>query len=240
MFSDIGPGCRWVGNEKGHAGQTNWSRLNIQGFTPGAGAPPKDTLQCGNVHGVEWIPAETDVSIRPGWFWRESENNAIKSLEELQDIWLSSVGRNSLLLLNVPPDRRGRIHQADSARLMEFRAWRDDVFGSNLASGAKGPAALLDGNYDSYCSTPSLEIELPQERAFNLVMLQEYIPLGQRVSAFRIEAQQNGKWETIAEETTIGYKRIIPTRDCTAQRIRLTITASYAPPVLSELGLYKR
>lgn len=229
MFSDIGPGCRWVGNENGHASETNWSRLNVKGFTPGAGAPPKDTLQCGNVHGTEWIPAETDVSIRPGWFWRESENNAVKSLKELQDIWLSSIGRNSLLLLNVPPDTSGRIHKADSARLMEFRAWRDKVFSNNLASGAK-----------SRWKAHSFEITLPEERTFNLVMLQEDICQGQRVSAFSVEALQNGQWETIAEGTTIGYKRILPINDCTAQRLRVCIITSYAKPVLKEVGLFRR
>ena len=243
IFSNIGPGCRWGGNENGHAGLTNWSRLDTAGFSPGAVSPPKDTLNMGNVHGAEWIPAEMDVSIRPGWFWRESENGAVKSLQELQDIWLSSVGRNSLLLLNVPPDTRGRIHPADSARLMEFRAWREDVFSNNLVLGAKGPSAILDADYDTYwvasSSAPAIEITLSQERTFDLIMLQEYIPLGQRVSEFRVEALRDSDWEIIAEGTTIGYKRIIPVPTCTAQRIRLFITASFARPVLSEVGLFQ-
>lgn len=243
IFSNIGPGCRWGGNENGHAGLTNWSRLDTAGFSPGAESPPKDTLNMGNVHGAEWIPAEMDVSIRPGWFWRESENGSVKSLQELQDIWLSSVGRNSLLLLNVPPDTQGRIHPADSARLMEFRAWREDVFGNNLVLGAKGPSAILDADYDTYwvasSSTPAIEITLSQERTFDLIMLQEYIPLGQRVSEFRVEALRDSDWEIIAEGTTIGYKRIIPVPTCTAQRIRICITASFARPVLSEVGLFQ-
>ena len=121
MFSDIGPGCRWVGNEDGYAGETCWSTLDIAGFQPGAGAPPRDTLNCGNVHGEAWVPAEADVSIRPGWFYKDSENDRIKTLEELLGIYYASVGRNAVLLLNVPPDRTGRIYRADSLRLMEFR-----------------------------------------------------------------------------------------------------------------------
>ena len=136
LFSDVGPGCRWMGNERGVAGETNWSRLDVAGFTPGAGAPPRDTLARGNVFGKQWIPGEIDVSIRPGWFWRESENAQVKSVEQLADIWLTSVGRNALLLLNVPPDTRGRIHEIDSTRLMEFRAWREKVLGVNLAADA--------------------------------------------------------------------------------------------------------
>ena len=134
------------------------------------------------MHGTEWIPAETDVSIRPGWFWRESENNAVKSLKELQDIWLSSIGRNSLLLLNVPPDTSGRLHKADSARLMEFRAWRDKVFSNNLASGAK-----------SRWKAHSIEITLPEERTYKLVMLQEDICQGQRGSTAKRPVENHSR-----------------------------------------------
>ena len=164
MFSDTGPGCRWVGNESGVAGRTNWSTLNIKGFTPGAGAPPRESLNSGDVHGACWHPAETDVSIRPGWFWRESENDKVKSLNQLLSIYYTSVGRNSLLLLNVPPDNRGLIHEADAARLMEFRKALDEIFKDNLADGAKvkatdvrgrgfSAANIMDGNYDSYWAT---------------------------------------------------------------------------------------
>ena len=114
QFSDVGPGCRWVGNENGHAGETNWSTLNADGYTPGLGAPPTKSLTEGDEDGTAWIPAEADVSIRPGWFWRSSEDNQIKSVEELMDIYLASVGRNAVLLLNVPADTRGKIPTADS------------------------------------------------------------------------------------------------------------------------------
>ena len=205
LFSDIGPDCRWVGNEQGRASETAWSRLDTEGFTPGAGAPPIDTLQRGNVHGTAWVPAETDVSIRPGWFWRESETAQLKSTEALFDIWLTSVGRNSVLLLNVPADTRGRIPSADSLRLMEFRALRERVFGNDLAKGAR---QRLRGN--------TLDIQLPEDRTFNLIELREDISLGQRIYSFQVETEEDGNWTVLAEGTTIGHKRMLPVQreDC--------------------------
>ena len=229
LFSDVGPGCRWMGNERGVAGETNWSRLDVAGFTPGAGAPPRDTLARGNVFGKQWIPGEIDVSIRPGWFWRESENAQVKSVEQLADIWLTSVGRNALLLLNVPPDTRGRIHEIDSTRLMEFRAWREKVLGVNLAADA-GIRKRARGSI--------WEMTLPEARTVNYVQLQEEIALGQRISGFRVEAKDAGGWRTIAEGTTIGYKRILPVATVTARKVRVTITASLARPVLKDIALY--
>ncbi len=255
MFSDTGPGCRWVGNESGIAGRTNWSPLNTKGFTPGAGAPPIDTLNSGNVHGAVWHPAETDVSIRPGWFWRESENDKVKSLKKLLSIYYTSVGRNSLLLLNVPPDNRGLIHSADSARLMEFKAALDEIFKVNLADGAKVSATdcrgkgfkarnILDGDFDSYWATSdgvnkaTVTFDLAGEKTFNRVLIQEYIPLGQRVKAFTVEAMgEDGQWKEIARETTIGYKRIVPVSKTTAQKVRINLEA-YASPVINGFGLY--
>lgn len=235
MFSDVGPGCRWVGNERGIACETNWSTLDTDGFTPGAGAPPRDTLQQGNVHGAHWIPAETDVSIRPGWFWRESENDRVKSVEDLMNIWISSVGRNSLLLLNVPPDTRGRIHEIDSLRLMEFRAAREAAFGTDLAEGAKIRKRRGGRVW---------EIELPEYRTINMIQLQEDISLGQRISSFEVQIQDfdvalaTGGWWTIAEGTTIGYKRIIPIEPRKARKLRVVVTGSHARPVLSGISLF--
>lgn len=255
MFSDVGPGCRWVGNERGVAGRTNWSLLDIEGFTPGAGAPPTDTLNCGNVHGNSWIPAETDVSIRPGWFWRESENDKVKSVNDLLGIYYTSVGRNSLLLLNVPPDTTGRLHPVDSARLLEFKDALGEIFKDNLADGAKATASstrgrnfkaqnILEGGYDAFWAAKdgvcesSVTISLNGKKTFNRIMLQEYIPLGQRVKSFSVEAMaDDGSWNNIAEETTIGYKRIVLTEKVTTDKVRVTVKA-YAPPVLNGFGLF--
>ena len=135
VFSDIGPGCRWVGNERGVAGRTSWSTYETASFVPGIDSPTREAKNEGIRGGSLWVPSESDVSIRPGWFWRESENDKVKSLQDLLGIYYTSVGRNSLLLLNVPPDTRGRIHEADSARLVEWKEALDCIFADNLAEG---------------------------------------------------------------------------------------------------------
>jgi alpha-L-fucosidase len=259
IFSDVGPGCRWMGNEKGMAGETNWSRLNIEGFEPGLGAPPIDTLRTGNVYGEAWVPAETDVSIRPGWFYSPRTDDKVKTVNQFMDIYNTSIGRNSNLLLNVPPDREGRIHPADSARLMAFKRARDKSFENNLmqeaslqATNTRGnlPAYatgnLLNGDYDSYWATnddvlsASIEITLKQAETFNRFLVQEYIPLGQRVAEFALEAwdESTAQWTVLSEGTTIGYKRLLRFPRTTAQKLRLTIRESLACPVLNTIGLY--
>jgi alpha-L-fucosidase len=259
IFSDVGPGCRWMGNERGVAGQTNWSRLNVEGFEPGLGAPPADTLASGNVYGEAWIPAETDVSIRPGWFYSPLTDDKVKSVSHLVDIYHTSIGRNSNLLLNVPPNRQGRIHPNDSTRLMEFKRAVDACFARNLLDGAalhspdtRGGSRkyaarhLLNEDYHSYWATndevhtASMEITLPDTATFNAFLVQEYIPLGQRVSRFTLECWDGStdRWNVIAEGSTIGYKRILRFPRTTAQKLRLNIRASLAPPVLNRIGLY--
>lgn len=252
IFSDCGPGCRWVGNEEGHAGRTSWSTLNTEGLEPGMRNPD---LNEGNKDGAAWITSETDVSIRKGWFWKESENETVKSLNKLLQIWYESVGRNSLLLLNIPPDTRGHFHEIDSTRLMEFRAALDEIQ-VNVAAGAKAaastsrgckfkPSALVDGNYDTYWAakdgetTASVELALPEAREFNRVMIQEYIPLGQRVESFTVEVPDGEGWKTVAEETTIGYKRIVLIPQVKADRVRISITSALACPVLNNIELYQ-
>lgn len=257
IFSDVGPGCRWVGNEAGFAGETCWSTLDTSGFAPGR-SPHLDTLNCGNFLGEAWIPAEVDVSVRPGWFYRESEDSQVKSTDKLLEIYYKSVGRNSLLLLNVPADMRGQICAIDSCRLMEFRAALDEIFTENLVDGAKISVSnergnsrrfraenMLDGQYDSYWATDdhvtnaSIDIELPETRTFNRIMLQEYIPLGQRVCSFSVEAADStGEWKNIARGTTIGYKRILLCEETTSRLLRINIEGSLACICLNNIALY--
>ncbi len=259
IFSDVGPGCRWIGNEAGHAGATNWSRLDTAGFTPGKGAPDPKILNTGQSDGAAWVPGETDTSIRPGWFYSPSTDDQVKSLNKLVDIYYTSVGRNSNLLLNVPPDRRGRIHPNDSTRLMELRQVIDESFRTNLLEGAtvtanttRGKTAafatpnLLDGKYDTYwctddgVTTATLEIDLKGEKAFNCLLLQEYIPLGQRVARFDIEYWDHTThtWIQAAKETTIGYKRLVRFPTVTSSKLRINIRESLACPLLNNVGLF--
>ena len=258
IFSDVGPGCRWIGNEAGFAGETNWSRLHIKDFAPGR-SPALDTLNSGNRYGAAWVPGETDVSVRPGWFYSKATDEKVKTLDELLGIYFASVGRNSNLLLNVPADRRGLIHANDSLRLMEMKQALDQSFGKDLAAGKKASSAavrgndkiyaatnLLDGDYDSYWATDdkvlkaSVEIDLGSSMNVNTVMLQEYIPLGQRVARFDIEVWNTTKnaWEQVAEETTIGYKRIIRFNTRHTSKLRINILGSLACPVLNNIGVY--
>jgi alpha-L-fucosidase len=254
IFSDAGPGCRWVGNEEGHAGRTNWSTVNVGELFPGI--PNMNAfLNEGLKGGKDWAAAETDVSIRPGWFWRPSETPQVKSVEKLLQIWYESVGRNSLMLLNIPPDNRGLIDPVDSARVIEFRAALDQILATDLAAGARvkasatrgrafSAAKMLDGDENSYWATPdgvtaaSFVVTLPEERTFNRVMLQEYIPLGQRVESFCIDVPDGDGWKEIAVETTIGYKRIVPIPETTASRIRIRIEGALACPTVSAFALY--
>ena len=257
IFSDYGPGCRWVGNESGSAGRTCWSTINVNEAFTGPELSRRD-LNEGIKGGNTWAAAETDVSIRPGWFWRESENSKVKSLQHLLKIYYESVGRNSLLLLNVPADTRGLIHETDSLRLMELRAALDEIFSEDLSKGAKvesdnirggskrfQPQNLLDDDYDKFWTTDdevtkvSFVVSLPVARTFNRVQLQEYIPLGQRISAFSIEALgDDGSWQPIARETTIGYKRIVHVPTTTTTAVRVNIEESEACPILNGFALY--
>lgn len=256
IFSNFGPGCRWVGNEKGHAGRTCWSTVDSDGtFT---GKTDRAVLNAGKKGGNAWIPAETDVSIRPGWFWKERETPRVKSLQHLLKIYYESVGRNSLLLLNVPADTRGLIDKVDSTRLIEFRAALDEIFSVDLSEGASVEAEnvrggarkfraenLLNDNYDRYWAVDdsiravSFTVTLPEVRTFNRVQLQEYIPLGQRVSGFSVEVLgEDGEWMLVARETTIGYKRIVHIPTVSSKAVRVNIEKSEAAPVLNGFSLF--
>lgn len=252
IFSDVGPGARWVGNENGFAGTTNWSTLNVKGFTPGLGAPSTKILNEGNEDGEAWIPAECDVSIRPGWFYSPATDDKVKSVKQLMDIYYGSIGRNGNLLLNVPVDRRGRIHEADSTRLMEFRDAVNNHFKTDLAykktisvdgKVSKSMKRLTDNYYDTYWlapkENPEFIIQLGKPVKVNRVLLQEYIPTGQRVKSFSVEYSSNGKdFERLTEGTTIGFKRILSFNEVTASHIKVIISDSKAAPVLSSASLY--
>ncbi len=257
IFSDIGPGTRWIGNESGFAGETNWSTLNTDGFGLGNDAPKPSVLNTGNENGKYWIPGEADVSIRPGWFYSPATDDKVKSLSHLLNIYYSSVGRNANLLLNVPIDRRGLIHPNDSARLMDLSKAIDEAFEHNFAKGKTvvasntrgnskrfGSENLTDENYDSYWTVDdgvkdaTLTLELEKSTEVNRLLLQEYIPLGQRVKSFSVEYWDGNKFIELDRQTTIGYKRILTFPTINTTRIRISMEGN-AAPVISELQVYK-
>ncbi|HLP38617.1 alpha-L-fucosidase [Lacibacter sp.] len=204
VFSDVGPDIRWVGNEKGIAGTTNWNTLNIEGFTPGLGAPSTDTLNAGNKYGTHWIPAECDVSIRPGWFYHAEEDSKVKSPEDLFQLYLKSVGRGATLLLNVPPDRRGKFHANDSAALVGFKKLRHESFKNELLKNQK--QLSIKQNH----LLKEVKIELLKPEKINCIVLSENLVTGQACVKFSIFFL-NSKKEPLKEikGTTIGRKRVI-------------------------------
>jgi alpha-L-fucosidase len=256
FFSDAGTGVRWVGNERGIAGETNWNTISPDTLYAGKGGIEK-LLNTGSADGTHWIPAEVDVSIRPGWFYHAKEDEKVRTPENLFDIYLTSVGRGSTLLLNVPPDRRGLIHENDVKALKGWRELLDREFKTNLAAKAKvmansyrGNAAnyaatnLTDGNKDTYwttnddVTTGSIELDLGKTQTVKYITLNEYIQLGQRVKEFNVEAWQNGAWQKIAQATTIGNKRILKLNPITTNKIRVNITSSKASPIISAIEVY--
>ena len=255
IFSDGGPDIRWVGDEEGYAGETNWSLLRRDEVYPGY--PKYQELISGHTDGNYWVPAECDVSIRPGWYYHPDQDTAVKSLKTLVDLYFNSVGRNGSFLLNVPADRRGLICSIDSTRLIEFRKYLDGAFANNLFNGASAtaseirgndnhfnPAACLDQNNDTYwCTddsvqTGSIVITLNEEKEINCFMIQEFIPLGQRIEGFSIDAWNGGGWDKIVEGTTIGHKRLLRIPAMKTNRIRLNILKSRACPAISNFAGY--
>jgi len=231
IFSDAGPDIRWVGNEHGHAGETFWSTINDELLV--IGASDSKYLNKGDPDGNSWIIGQCDVSIRPGWFYHASEDSLVKSAEQLMDIYYKSVGRNGVLLLNLPPDRRGLIHETDVANLEGFRAKIDAVFTKNLAEGA---SLLRQKSKDNLVE---IIVELGGPKRFDHVVLGETIEKGQRISRFRVEAETGeGEWTKITEATTIGHKRILQVDPVITSKLRVVIEASKNPPLISEVGLY--
>ncbi len=233
MFSDAGPDVRWVGNEDGTASDPNWSPVNPDRVPyPGAtGSDVEEALKHGDAAGTIWRPAETDVSIRPGWFWHEKENEKVRTVENLIELYFSSVGRNSKLLLNVPPTREGLIHSVDAERLAGFRAHLNQIFARNLAGTGKW-AAQRHGKEVRY------EFRLGAPATFDTLGLQEDIRLGQRVSRYRILSQSFSGWGEIGSGFTIGYKKLHRFAPVTTSRIQLVIESAAAPPMVLTPQLY--
>ena len=256
VFSDIGPDIRWCGNEDGIAGKTNWNMLDTAGFKRGAGGPPQDTLNVGNVNGKNWIPAECDVSIRPGWFYHKEEDSKVKTPEQLFDLYLKSVGRGANLLLNVPPDRRGLINENDSAALVGFKNLRSQNLSHNIFKNAatyhlfhgilKKAPALSDGNYktverigESVEQSVGVELRSKQNKKINCIVLNEDLSKGQHCGKFKLLLFDNK--DVLVKEiygTTIGRKRIISFPAVTINTIELTIEEQNGVTSISEIEAY--
>ena len=255
IFGDEGPNIRWIGNELGYGTPTNWNP-----FTSNPSLQGKEHLHHlgeGDENGINWIPAEADVSIRPGWYYHAREDHQVRPLEKMVDIYYASVGRGYNLLLNLPIDRHGLVHENDIKRLMELKKVIEADFAHNLVTDASITASnirenhkffsaekTIDNDKNTYWATDegvteaSIDINFTKPTTFNRFMAQEYIPLGQRIKKFKLEYQKDGKWETIDEQTTIGYKRLLRFPPVTATKVRFTILDAKASPLISNIGLY--
>jgi alpha-L-fucosidase len=250
--------CRWVGNESGHAGDPCWSTIDRSSIRDEA--DHIQDLNHGQLGGSAFVPAEVDVSIRPSWFYHASEDARVKTVDELIDIYCNSVGRNSVLLLNFPPDRRGLIPETDAIHAAGLHEWVTKTFSRNLLKGARIVAQhprgvgfetsrLVDGSEDTYYASADgfnqdvLEFDLASRKTFDCLMLQEYIQLGQRVNSWSVEyADGAGSWMPVSNATgkqSIGHKWIVRCPPITATKLRLTI-AGGAPIALSTFGIFKQ
>lgn len=249
---------RWVGTEAGEVGATNWSQLNKDGEVEWG------MLHFGLEGGDSWVPGETNTSIRPGWFYHTSEDENVKSLSKLMDTYYKSVGRNSTLLLNFPVMPNGRIHPTDSLRGVAFSRMIDEVFKDDLAKKAKAYSSskrgagkkyaadkVIDGLNDTYWATDDsvttgeITLSFNAPVTFNRFLAEEYIPLGQRVKEWKLEAHVNGQWVELKDAltddgrlTTIGHRRIVCFPTVTADSVRFSVTDSKACPVISRLSMF--
>ena len=252
IFSAQPTSVRWIGNERGIAGDPVWHKVKKAKITDDV---KNDYLNHGDPEGDMYSVGEADVSIRSGWFYHD--NQQPKSIKDLMDIYFKSVGRGTPLLLNIPPNKEGKFADADVARLQEFRATLDQMYATDFAKGATVTASstrknhlyqasnLTDGKDDTSwalsndAKTGEFTVDLGQKRRFDVVELKEDIAKGQRISGFKVEVELNGRWVPYGEGSTVGYRRLVQGQPVEAQKIRVTITNSQATPILTNFSVYK-
>lgn len=273
IIANMGPDVRWVGTESGIGRITEWSVLpltatsqeaiaansqkdmtikpSITGSYKDKDRGSRDRLL--GAPGLVWYPAETDVSIRPGWFYHANEDNKVKTGKELLNLYCTSTGRNGLLLLNIPPNTDGLLADADVKSLKDFGNYYSATFANNLArkgsilvNNKSATSNLTDENMATFSttlgdsdSTMLITENFKNDIEFNLISLQEAISLGQRVEKFSIKALINNRWVNVSEGTTIGYKRILQLKkSIKTKAIKINITSSRLNPYISEIGFY--
>jgi alpha-L-fucosidase len=242
MFSDVGPDVRWVGNEAGNGGETCWSTIITQGMAPGVA--DATYLNRGDEYGDKWIPAETDVSIRPGWFYHPKEDDKVRSPQNLVNLYYQSVGRNSLLLLNIPPNREGLLSAQDVTNIKEFRSILDETFKKNLAKKGKNLAKLTDNKLTTSIVLTPMQAQVMElgkkPLRFDRMALQENILNGQRIAEAKLEYWSGAQWKDLMTFSTIGYKRLLRFKAIETNKLRITVLRALKGPVeLAEIGVYQ-
>ena len=249
IFSTEGTSIRWIGNERGYAGDPLWQKVNSDKLGTEA---ELDYLQHGDPSGTIFSIGEADVSIRPGWFYHEDQDS--KSLEELVEIYFHSVGRGTPLLLNIPPNQDGLFDAKDIERLYEFAAYRNELYKEDLALGAKVSGSALSADFACHYLTDGLktsswasdaglpiqlELDLGSPKTFDVIELREDLKLGQRIAGFYVQVEVDGVWQEFGTGFTVGYKRLLRGSLVEAQKVRVMITESQDLPVLTKISLYK-
>lgn len=268
VIAIMGPDVRWVGTETGQDRETEWSvvpanNLNQKSIAENSqrsiSFKPEGDMRDNDLgsrekiktaKGLVWYPAETDVSIRPGWFYHQEQDSKVKTTQQLLDIYFNSVGRNGVLLLNIPPDKNGLITQYDADTLAKWNSIFSKTFSRNIINESKPAVAKNNLNVKLLCDkklntsvnfnrySNEIVLEFSTVKTFNLLALQENIAKGQRVEQFVLEQFKNGVWEKICEGTTIGYKRLLRFNEVTTNKVRFRILSSRFDAHLSEIGLY--
>ena len=261
IFSDAGPDVRWIGNERGIAGDPCWATYTPRPAPgekiPGPGTTRYREAQQGHRDGEYWMAGEADVSIRPGWFYHADQDAKVRTPDNLIDLYFASVGRGASFLLNLPPDRRGQIHERDQAALQEFRRRLDTLFADNLAKQGELSASNVRGGDDAFAANQVLDgdrtrtywatddehqqaelaMSFPEPVQFNVVDLREYLPLGQRVHAWAVDRWQDGQWLEFASGESIGARRLWRGDTVETSKVRLRVSGPVCPAI-SEFGLY--
>ena len=239
----MGDDVRWVGNEGGMGRDTEWSATAM---APGSYTHKKEAMEALGINNMSkdlgsreliakaqeayWYPSEVDVSIRPGWFYHADQDERVRSLANLVNIYYRSVGCNSVLLLNIPPDKRGLIHEVDVQRIKELSEYINKTFANNYVENGNQVWKAEIGQ--------SKEYNVKANAMVNTFLIQEDIAKGQRVEDFLVEVYSNGAWQYAAEGTTVGYKRLLRFSDCTPEKIRVTIRSTRATANITNVGLY--
>ncbi|HEX7757414.1 MAG TPA: alpha-L-fucosidase [Niabella sp.] len=269
VIAIMGPDVRWVGTESGHGRRMEWSVVTTNNLDQDKVAansqqgmlfkPVSDLTgddlgsreKISKAKGLVWYPAETDVSIRPGWFYHADQDEKVKTPAELMKIYFTSVGMNSVLLLNVPPDKSGRINEHDVKTLQEWGRMRKELFKTNLLKDAAiscrnglNAQALLDSNNATHFTTRGTDtaaaiiFKFRQAKTFNVFAIQENIRVGQRVEKFSVYYKEDDQWKPFIQESTIGYKRLLHFDPITTAAIKIEIESSRLNPAIAEAGVY--
>ena len=256
IFSDAGPDNRWIGNERGHAGETCWSMLDRTKVA--VGDADSDYLNTGDYFGTSWVTGQCDVSIRPGWFYHATEDDRFKTPSQLVDLYYKSVGRNAVFLLNIPPNRDGLFAEKDVAAMKKYREILDNTFRTNMVSRVKVTSNSLYGQSAKYSASnmtdedpesywaaaanarqASFEMAIDSTKKFDRILLQEPIRFGQRIASFDVQLLRPGGWQVIASGTSIGYKRLLRITPIAGSKIRINIHEANNTPAISNFGLFK-